>query len=384
MKIPAGAGSLRFTGTPRTFKRLADFDRLLQAAVAGGKVDAFWRKVVAIGQMPLLFGDNTAVFLYRGPANKVVARGDFRAPYVRQGETDLWMLVREFEPDARVEYEIVLNSRKCILDPLNPLTETGGVGTHSVVRMPQYVAPAHAHRREGVAHGKFGENITVSSSCLGYDVNIRVYTPAGYRRLRKLPVIYVADGQDYTNPGMGEMVNALDNLIAARRIRPVMAVFVDPRDPVSGENRREHEFLHDCLAECPLCDFIATELVPMVDAKYRSDPSPDARVMLGFSYGGMFTSHMGLAYPDVFHGVAIQSPYITRKWILDMYRREERLPLKVFLSHGTYDPGASSRRLRDILRLKKYPLRYVERHEGHSFGLVRGVLEDLLIYFFAL
>ena len=66
--------------------------------------------------------------------------------------------------------------------------------------------------------------------------------------------------------------------------------------------------------------------------------------------------------------------------IVDLFA--DRLPLKIFLSHGTYDPGASSLRLRDILEAKDYPLRYVETHEGHSYGSVRGVLDDMLSYFF--
>jgi predicted esterase len=123
------------------------------------------------------------------------------------------------------------------------------------------------------------------------------------------------------------------------------------------------------------------ELVPAVDAAYKTDLSPDARALLGFSFGGMFAAHMGLAYADVFHQLAILSPYITAEWIYTGYQEAQRLPLEVFLSHGTYDERAGSPRLRQVLEAKAYPLLYVETHAGHSYGNVRGLLDDLLIYF---
>lgn len=91
---------------------------------------------------------------------------------------------------------------------------------------------------------------------------------------------------------------------------------------------------------------------------------------------------MGLAYADVLQQIAILSPYISGEWIFDTYQKADRLPLKIFLSHGTYDERAASIRLRDILEAKGYPLLYIETHEGHSYGNVRGVLDDMLIYFF--
>ena len=382
MEIPEGAGSLPFRGTSSAFSTLAEFDELMKSAIASGEVDSFWEAVAATGQMPLIFGDDTAVFLYRRSAEQVECRGDFAAQYVRQGGTDLWAFMRQFEPDARVEYKIRRNSGGPVLDPLNSLTETGGLGTNSVVRMPGYRFAEFTLPRDDIAHGDFGENITLSSRHLGYDANYRVYTPHGYEAIAGLPVIYVTDGQDYAAPGMGALVNALDSLIADGRIRPVFAVFIDPRDPVTGENRRRQEMIPAGLATCPFCDFVALELVPAIDAAYKTDPSPDARVLVGFSLGGMFTAHTGLAHPGVFHGLAIQSPYIHQQWILDTYRKSDRLPLVIFLSHGTYDPRATSLRLRDILEAKGYPLRYVETHEGHSYGNVRGVLELMLTYFF--
>jgi enterochelin esterase-like enzyme len=382
MEIPASTESLPFSGISRAFNTLAEFDTLMQSALAAGEVDPFWEAVQATGQMPLIFGDTIAVFLYRGPANQVECRGDFITAYLRQGETDLWGFIKQVEPDARLEYKILLNSSTWITDPLNPTTETGGLGTNSVLRMPGYLIPEFTVPRDDIAHGTLGEEITISSHALGYAVNYRVYTPSGYGSLSDLPVIFVTDGQDFSNPGMGAMLNALDGLIAEDLITPVMAVFIDARDPQTGANRREVELVPSSLEACPFCDFIARELVPAIDVDYRTDSSPDARAILGFSLGGNFTAQMGLVYPDVFHLVAVQSPYISANWIFDTYQQADRLPLKIFLNHGTYDERAASIRLRLVLEAKGYPLLYIETHEGHSYGTVRGVLDDMLIYFF--
>jgi len=43
---------------------------------------------------------------------------------------------------------------------------------------------------------------------------------------------------------------------------------------------------------------------------------------------------------------------------------------------------AGSPRLRDILKERGYPLLYIETHEGHSYGNVRGLLDDMLIFFY--
>ena len=116
--VPAGARPA--AGTCSAFSTLAGFGKLMQSAVASGNIDSFWEAVTATGQMPLIFGDDTAVFLYRGRAENMECQGDVTAQYVRQGGTDLWAFIGQFEPDARVEYKIRLKARRSILDPLNP------------------------------------------------------------------------------------------------------------------------------------------------------------------------------------------------------------------------------------------------------------------------
>ena len=75
--------------------------------------------------------------------------------------------------------------------------------------------------------GTLGPNQIFTSQALGYDLQYRVYSPPGEHS--ELPVLYVTDGQWYIEPG--ELHVVLDQMIAEGSIEPVLAVFVDNRDP---------------------------------------------------------------------------------------------------------------------------------------------------------
>jgi hypothetical protein len=99
IELPADAESLVFSGESSDFRTLAEFDSLMKSAINSGDLDSFWESVTATGQMPLIFGDETALLLYRGQADHVLAQGDFNIPYLRQDNTDLWASISRFEPD---------------------------------------------------------------------------------------------------------------------------------------------------------------------------------------------------------------------------------------------------------------------------------------------
>ena len=201
--------------------------------------------------------------------------------------------------------------------------------------------------------------------------------------MENLPVIYVTDGTDAISEIYAGMVNVLDNLIADGQIRPIIAVFIDPHDAGTGEYVRWRELVPENLDSCPFCDFVAEEIVPLIDADYKTDPSADARAVLGTSLGGQWAAYMGVAYTDIFHMIAIKSFIINEQdWLLDEYQDSELKPLNIFLHHGIYELASLAPRLREILEEKGYPLLYVETNEGHSYGNWRGTTDDLLVYFF--
>lgn len=369
------------------FKTLAEFETTLKAAIERGELDPFWDTIVASGQMPLIFGD-MAVFMYRGEADNVTWSADYaisdrtllNMQGLRQGQTDLWVFRRQFPADARLSYRIILNKDTTILDPLNPYQSMEGSGPVSELRMPAYVPPEITIPRTNINQGILSDDLTIDSDALGYAVNYRVYTPFGYDQMQDLPVIYVTDGHEYARADLGSMVIVLDNLIADGAIEPVMAVFIDPRDPGTGQNRREREFIVNDDFDA----FLTTELVPLIDATYPTSPSPDARAILGASYGGFHAAYVGIEYFDTFHLIGMQSPSFAKYWVVEGYEQSERLPLKIFMSVGTLGDVSIevARHVRDILEAKGYPLLYIETNDGHAWGNYRALLDELLIYFF--
>ncbi|MFN3638870.1 MAG: alpha/beta hydrolase-fold protein [Chloroherpetonaceae bacterium] len=341
--------------------------------------------------IPFAIGDSVA-FLYRGAAQSVRWNGDFNSwgsasniqtNGVRLGNTDLWILEQTFPSDARLDYKIVLNGNTWILDPRNPFQQMSGFGPNSELRMPDYVFPPEVIRRPNVPQGAFSPNQLINSAHLGYAVQYRVYTPAGYDSLSNLPVVYVTDGHEYANDQMGSMLIVLDNLIYDGAIPPIMAVFLDPRNPSNlSQNRR--------MQELPInpnyLRFVKEELVPRIDSMYRTNPLASARAILGTSLGGINSAYFGIAAPETFGLIAIQSPaFWYRPQILTMYQDSARKPIRISMTTGNiFDGQNEARQMRDILRSKAYQLYYREVPQGHSWGQWRGLLDEALIYFFGI
>lgn len=382
-------------------------------APAKARADAVWQALVDTNRVPLVLG-KVVVFLYKGPAESVVWRGVFTqwsdlAPLEGRsiGETDLWVAQTLFPTASRAEYKIVLNNKEWILDPANKATAASGNTVNSVLVMPGFSTTDESDWRPQVISGTLSDNIPIASRNLDYTVNYRVYTPAGYDKLSNLPVLYVLDGSDFISPTMGAMPSVLNNLSAEGRIRPVIAVFIDPYEPGNPKNnRREKEFL---VHSEEYARFVATEMVPAIDAAYRTDPQPDARMIQGVSYGGLSATFIACSYPEVFHHLAALSPSY---WVLDYPDglgsqdlidgarkmagpisaalkcggntgiKCPALPLKIFLTSGLaeWDVGDMGSTVSE-LQQQGYPIQSIQVREGHAWSAWRGLLDEMLINF---
>ena len=157
-------------------------------------------------------------------AQALAERGDFngweRGPGLegmRVGDSDLWMAETTLPVNARATYKIVLDGQEWILDPANPLIQPGGLGDNNILAMPEFTVTTDTARRDDVTPGTLSDDLTIESANLGYTVNYRVYTPAGYDELSDLPVVYVTDGNDWVYEPYGAMAVVLNNLIADGR-----------------------------------------------------------------------------------------------------------------------------------------------------------------------
>jgi len=368
------------------WETLMAFGRMDAGTERDAKVDSFWSTLADANQIPFVHGDSVA-FLCRSDRGLVQWPGDFNGWGrddlqwgFRIGDTDLYVLDRTFPRDARLDYKILLNGSNWILDPENPLIMWGGFGPNSELRMPDYVYPMETVRREDLPRGTLGDPELFRSFNLGYEIGYRVYTPAGYDTLTALPVIYVTDGHEYAADHMGSMVVVLDNLIAEKRIEPVVAVFIDPREIGNpANNRRTSQYVaNPAFANC-----VADELIPLVDKKYDTDPAAGRRAILGTSLGGLNSAYFGATMPDLFQKVAIQSPAFGGwRQAYDDYRDPSLRSLQIFLSYGTIGDGDDGPAFAALLEERGFDRMVVARNEGHSWGQWRALLDDFLVFFF--
>lgn len=381
---PDKPGYHDFTSYSDFKNTLISITEISDAAERDKQMTVFFDSLEENQQIPFAMGDSVA-FLYKGEANSVSWTGDFTG-WSSSGYTGTnigshtWLSEKVFPSDARLDYKLIVNGN-WILDPGNEFIQYSGFGPNSELRMPDWQYPTETIPVAGVEPGQLSNNFTIQSNAsnLNYTVQYKVYTPAGYEDLENLPVIYVTDGHEYANNQMGSMLTVLDNLIFEGTITPIIAVFVDPRNPSNlGENRRGSEYT----ANIKFANFVADELVPAIDAQYKTNANPNARAILGTSLGGWNSAFFGLERSDVFQRIAIHSPAFDPA-IIDAYESSPLLPLKIFMSTGVINDTASkARSMKAVLDAKGYPLQYIEVNEGHSWGNWRALIEEPLVYFF--
>ncbi|MBN2698986.1 MAG: esterase [Bacteroidales bacterium] len=170
---------------------------------------------------------------------------------------------------------------------------------------------------KNVPHGQVREHIYFSET----NNNMRrcfVYTPAGYDRdtENRYPVLYLqhGGGEDETgwsNQGRAGLI--MDNLIAEGKAKPFIIVMDNGTWRMPERNRtapRGERPAGPWPPEGWADGFMKTlleDIIPMIDASYRTLADPQHRAMAGLSMGGMQTRVITLAHPEVFSYVGMFS-----------------------------------------------------------------------------
>jgi enterochelin esterase-like enzyme len=328
-------------------------------------------------------GFGRAIFLYRGPASFVALAGDMNSwtpseAFTAVSGTNLFFLSREYEMDARLDYKFVLNDKDWIFDPMNPRRLEGGVGANSFFAMPGYVPPPEFEPGPSLRHGAI-QSFSFASRILGNERSVKIYLPWGYGESReRYRTLYVLDGTDYLN--LGKINEIVDAMIDSREIPPVIMVLVPALD-------RNKEYF----GNADFARAFATELVPAIDAKFRTKADAGSRAVLGSSLGGLMALQLAGQTPQVFANCAGQSSAIFADTDLDKLVTAPKDALRFHLDVGTYETSIfkanlleGNRRLRDSLQSRGYALEYTEVHEGHSWGSWPARIPEALRFFWAI
>lgn len=162
------------------------------------------------------------------------------------------------------------------------------------------------------------------------------------------------------------------NLVKAGRIKPFIIVFLDPKD------RMKEYWANDDYAK-----FLATEVVPEIDKRYKTIKTRDGRALLGASLGGVTSIWTALKYPDVFGLVGGQSNsfWIDNERVVKEIERLDaaKTKFKFYIDDGTLEGVEDSRKVVKILRDKGFDVTYIEGESGHNWTSWRDRLADAFI-----
>ena len=147
-------------------------------------------------------------------------------------------------------------------------------------------------RREGIERGKL-ETFEYDSKTAGCKREMRVYTPPGFSKDQKYPVLYLLHGSLSDETGWvkdGAADTILDNLYADQK--PVPMIVVMPNGNLFNPG---NAFGSDLLGD----------IIPAVENRYPVKADREHRALAGVSMGGMQTIKFGLANPDTFANIGV-------------------------------------------------------------------------------
>jgi predicted alpha/beta superfamily hydrolase len=235
--------------------------------------------------------------------------------------------------------------------------------------------PAHDqdfYALKNVPHGKV-QQILFPSASTNTSRRAFVYTPPGYDKdnSTRYPVLYLQHGwgEDetaWTNQGHANLI--MDNLIAEGKIKPFIIVMTyGMTNDVKIGGLRNFDIT-------PFQTVLIDELIPYIDASFRTLADQPHRAMAGLSMGGMETKDITLARPDVFSHYALLSGGIyAPEDIID----KSKVKL-IFLSCGSFEnPKGVTSAATALKDAGINAVSYVSENTRHEFQTWRRSLYEL-------
>ncbi|WDF77549.1 alpha/beta hydrolase-fold protein [Mucilaginibacter sp. KACC 22773] len=237
--------------------------------------------------------------------------------------------------------------------------------------------PAHDqnfYALKDVPHGNV-QQILFPSKSTNTQRRAFVYTPPGYdkEKSKKYPVLYLQHGwgEDETawsNQGHANLI--MDNLIAEGKIKPFIIVMTygmtnDIKISAGGLRNFKIDAFETVLTD---------ELVPYVDANFRTVTDRAHRAMAGLSMGGMETHLITLAKPDEFAYYGLLSGGIYTPAEL----KDKPKAKLIFISCGSKEnPGGVNNAAAALKEAGYNAVSFISENTAHEFLTWRRSLKEL-------
>ncbi len=281
---------------------IRDFDPSIDKAVV--KEDFKPSATCQPGQTyPQVNSDRYVRFKVNAPgARYVIASaghgGQMNGTILRKQDDGSWVGTTQTPEDEGFHYYTINIDGASVVDPGTNFYY-GGSRWMSGVEVPAHDGAFYAERTD-IPHGNV-QKVLFPSKADGDQLRVaHVYTPAGYGDKKnaktRYPVLYLQHGwgeNETSWPVQGKANIIMDNLIADGLALPFIVVMTYG---MTNDGGRDH-------FESVLVD----ELVPYVDANFRTIADKKHRAMAGLSMGGMETHAITLARPEVFGSYGLLS-----------------------------------------------------------------------------
>ena len=231
-----------------------------------------------------------------------------------------------------------------------------------------------------IAHGKI-DTFSYSSKTVGTVRKALVYTPPGYKKNKKYPVLYLLHGiggdeKEWFNNGRPQVI--LDNLYAQNKLQPMIVILPNGRalkddrawgniyapDKVQGFSVFEKDLLND--------------LIPYVEKTFPVHTNRENRALAGLSMGGGQSLNLGFGNLDKFCWVGgfYYAPKNRNPEELLPEPSEAKKKLKLlWVSCGDNDNLLRvSKRTHDYLEQKNVPHIFYVEPGGHDFKVWKNDL----------
>lgn len=266
--------------------------------------------------------------------------------------------------DAYLEYAFLDPTTKTRLpDPLNKRRTWNGIDAYNHFFYMPEAAPSPWTIRRGDAPRGTTSSHGVETWIMKFSGqrSIRLYHPPTKERV---PLLIVYDGPDYFSRGRLPVI--VDNLIAAKRIRPIAMAFLPNGGPQRGV---EYACSDATLA------WIEHAVLPMANRELKLldiKKHPGSFGVLGASFGGLMSVYTGLRLPQIFGHVLSQAAVFEmdgRDFVaVDLIRHAPARP-KIYMDCGALDfLLADNRRMIPLLRERGFDIAYHEHSGAHNYA----------------
>ena len=228
--------------------------------------------------------------------------------------------------------------------------------------------------RQGIAKGKI-DTITYTSKSVGSNRKALVYTPPGYDKTKKYPVLYLLHGiggdhLEWFRGGNPHVI--LDNLYADKKAEPMIIVM--PNGRAQKDDRAVGNMMAGFQAFAAFEQDLINDLIPYMEKNFPVKTDREARAIAGLSMGGGQSLNFGLGNLNTFAWVggfsSAPNTKPAREALPDPARGKQLIKL-LWISCGDMDNLiTNSKQMHDYMIANQIPHIYrIIPGEAHNFNV---------------